>query len=149
VGVGTVLTSEQMRQAIDAGADFLVTPGTPPALAEALEQAQVPVVPGGATPTEFLALMARGFHACKLFPASAVGGLAMIKGLAGPLAGLVLCPTGGISEDNAADFLAQPNVACVGGSWMVPRPRLAAGEWDKVRAASRRAAAIVAATRAA
>ena len=148
VGAGTVLTSEQMRQAIDAGADFLVTPGTPPSLADALEQAQVPVVPGAATPTEFLALMTRGFHACKLFPATAVGGLAMIRGLAGPLADLVLCPTGGISEDNAADFLAQPNVACVGGSWMVPRPWLAAGEWDKVRAASRRAAAIVADTRA-
>src|SRR3546814_6658564 len=104
---------------------------------------------GGATPTEFLALMARGFRVCKLFPANAVGGLAMLKGLAGPLADLTLCPTGGISEDNAAEFLAQPNVACVGGSWMVPRPWLAAGEWDKVRKASRRAAAIVAGTRSA
>src|SRR3546814_20077026 len=68
----------------------------------------------------------------------------MLKGLAGPLADLTLCPTGGISEDNAAEFLAQPNVACVGGSWMVPRPWLAAGEWDKVRDASRRAAGIFA-----
>jgi len=144
VGAGTVLTNEQIRQSIDAGADFLVTPGTPPALADALAQAPVPVVPGGATPTEFLALMARGFRVCKLFPASAVGGLAMLKGLAGPLAGLTLCPTGGINEDNAAEFLAQPNVACIGGSWMVPKPWLAAGEWDKVRDASKRAAAIVA-----
>ena len=149
IGAGTVLTSEQVRQSIDAGADFLVTPGTPPALADALAQAPIPVVPGGATPTEFLALMARGFRVCKLFPANAVGGLAMLKGLAGPLAGLVLCPTGGINEDNAAEFLAQPNVACIGGSWMVPRPWLAAGEWDKVRETSRRAAAIVAGTRAA
>src|SRR3546814_2445491 len=93
-----------------------------------ISQAPIPVVPGGATPTEFLALMARGFRVCKLFPANAVGGLAMLKGLAGPLADLALCPTGGISEDNAAEFLAQPNVACVGGSWMVPRPWLAAGE---------------------
>ena len=144
VGAGTVLTTEQIRQSIDAGADFLVTPGTPPALADAVAQAPIPVVPGGATPTEFLALMARGFRVCKLFPANAVGGLAMIKGLAGPLAGLALCPTGGINEDNAAEFLAQPNVACIGGSWMVPRPWLAGGEWDKVREASRRAAAIVA-----
>lgn len=149
VGAGTVLTTEQIRQSIDAGADFLVTPGTPPALADALAQAPIPVVPGGATPTEFLALMARGFRVCKLFPANAVGGLAMLKGLAGPLAGLTLCPTGGINEDNAAEFLAQPNVACIGGSWMVPRPWLAAGEWDKVRDASRRAAAIVAKTRSA
>lgn len=149
IGAGTVLTSEQARQSIDAGADFLVTPGTPPALADALAQAPIPVVPGGATPTEFLALMARGFRVCKLFPANAVGGLAMLKGLAGPLAGLVLCPTGGINEDNAAEFLAQPNVACIGGSWMVPKPWLAAGEWDKVRDASRRATAIVAKTRSA
>src|SRR3546814_18541666 len=87
--------------------------------------------------------MARGFRVCKLFPANAVGGLAMLKGLAGPLADLTLCPTGGISEDNAAEFLAQPNVACVGGSWMVPKPWLAAGDWDKVRDASIRAAGIV------
>src|SRR3546814_6222593 len=75
-----------------------------------ISQAPIPVVPGGATPTEFLALMARGFRVCKLFPANAVGGLAMLKGLAGPLADLTLCPTGGISEDNAAEFLAQPHV---------------------------------------
>jgi len=149
VGAGTVLTGEQARQSIEAGADFLVTPGTPPALADALAQAPIPVVPGGATPTEFLALMARGFRVCKLFPANAVGGLAMLKGLAGPLAGLALCPTGGINEDNAAGFLAQPNVACVGGSWMVPGPWLAAGEWNKVREAARRAAAIVAGSRSA
>ncbi|MFC3715415.1 bifunctional 4-hydroxy-2-oxoglutarate aldolase/2-dehydro-3-deoxy-phosphogluconate aldolase [Luteimonas soli] len=149
VGTGTVLTTEQIRQSIDAGADFLVTPGTPAALADALAQAPIPAVPGGATPTEFLALMARGFRVCKLFPASAVGGLAMLKGLAGPLAGLTLCPTGGINEDNAAEFLAQSNVACVGGSWMVPKPWLAAGEWDKVRDASRRAAAIVVGSRSA
>ena len=143
IGAGTVLTTEQIRQSIDAGADFLVTPGTPAAMADVLAQVSIPVVPGGATPTEFLALMARGFRICKLFPANAVGGLAMLKGLAGPLAELKLCPTGGISEANAAEFLAQPNVACVGGSWMVPKEWLVAGEWDKVREASAKAAAIV------
>ena len=142
IGAGTVLTTEQIRQSIDAGADFLVTPGTPSAMADALALAPIPVVPGGATPTEFLALMARGFRICKLFPANAVGGLAMLKGLAGPLAELKLCPTGGISEANAAEYLAQPNVVCIGGSWMVPKEWLAAGEWDKVREASARAAAI-------
>jgi len=143
IGAGTVLTTEQIRQSIDAGADFLVTPGTPAAMADVLAQVSIPVVPGGATPTEFLALMARGFRICKLFPANAVGGLAMLKGLAGPLAELKLCPTGGISEANAAEFLAQPNVVCVGGSWMVPKAWLAAGEWSKVREASAKAAAIV------
>ncbi len=149
VGAGTVLSVEQMQQAIDAGADFLVTPGTPPVLADALAQAPIPVVPGGATPTEFLSLMARGFRVCKLFPASAVGGLAMLKGLAGPLADLKICPTGGITEANAGEFLAQPNVVCIGGSWMVPGNWIADGEWDKVRDSSTKAAAIASAARAA
>lgn len=148
VGAGTVLTPQQIRQAIDVGADFLVTPGTPAAMADALAHAPVPVVPGGATPTEFLALMARGFRVCKLFPASAVGGLAMVRGLAAPLAGLVLCPTGGITQDTAARFLAEPNVACIGGSWMVPGQWLAEGAWDQVRQASAQAAAIARAARA-
>lgn len=147
IGAGTVLDEAQIRQSVDAGADFLVTPGTPPALAEALARAPIPAVPGGATPTEFMSLLARGFRCCKLFPASAVGGLAMLKGLAGPLGQLKLCPTGGISESNAAEFLAQPNVLCIGGSWMVPKDWLAAGDWARVRESATRAAAIVAAAR--
>ena len=143
VGAGTVLSTEQMQQAIAAGADFLVTPGTPPALADALAQADIPVVPGAATPTELLALMARGFRVCKLFPATAVGGLAMLKGLAGPLSELKICPTGGIGENTAADYLSQPNVVCIGGSWMVPKGWIEAGQWDKVRESSAQAAAIV------
>ncbi len=147
IGAGTVLTAEHIARSVDAGADFLVTPGTPAPLAEALARASIPAVPGGATPTEFLQLMAHGFRCCKLFPANAVGGLAMLKGLAGPLAGLKLCPTGGISETNAAEFLAQPNVLCVGGSWMVPKDWLAAGDWTKVRESAAKAAAIIAAAR--
>jgi 2-dehydro-3-deoxyphosphogluconate aldolase/(4S)-4-hydroxy-2-oxoglutarate aldolase len=143
IGAGTVLTETQLQQAIDAGADFIVTPGTPPALADALARAPLPVVPGAATPTELLALMARGFRVCKLFPATAVGGLAMLKGLAGPLADLKLCPTGGIGESTAAEYLAQPNVVCIGGSWMVPKDWLANGEWDKVRESAAKARAIV------
>ncbi len=147
IGAGTVLTIEQMQRSIDAGADFLVTPGTPPALADALARAPIPVVPGGATPTEFLALMARGFTTCKLFPASAVGGLAMLKGLAGPMAELMLCPTGGITEANAGEYLSQPNVLCVGGSWMVPKAWLDDGDYARVTAASAGAAALVAGSR--
>lgn len=143
IGAGTVLTTDQIKRSIDAGADFLVTPGTPPALADALAQAAIPVVPGAATPTELLSLMARGFRFCKLFPATAVGGLAMLKGLAGPLADLKLCPTGGIGENDAADYLAQPNVVCIGGSWMVAKEWLAAGDYAKVTESSARAAAIV------
>lgn len=143
IGAGTVLNALNIQQSIDAGADFLVTPGTPPALADALADTAIPVVPGGATPTEFLALMARGFRVCKLFPASAVGGLTMLKGLAGPLADLKLCPTGGIGEDTAADYLKQPNVLCIGGSWMVPKAWIDNGEWDKVEASSAKAAQII------
>ncbi len=143
IGAGTVLTEAQIRGSIDAGADFLVTPGTHTALADALAKAPLPVVPGAATPTEFLSLMARGFRVCKLFPASAVGGLEMIKGLAAPLAGLKLCPTGGIGEKDAAEYLAQPNVVCIGGSWMVAKEWLAAGDYAKVTESASRAAAIV------
>ncbi len=143
IGAGTVLSELQMLQAIDAGADFLVTPGTPPSLAIMLADAPIPAVPGAATPTELLSLAAHGFRVCKLFPAAAVGGLAMVKGLAGPLPDLKLCPTGGINETNAGDYLAQPNVACVGGSWMVPKAWLAEGQWDKVKASAAAAAAIV------
>lgn len=142
IGAGTVLTEAQIRGSIDAGADFLVTPGTPPAMADALARAPLPVVPGAATPTELLSLMARGFRVCKLFPATAVGGLAMLKGLAAPLAGLKLCPTGGIGEKDAAEYLAQPNVVCIGGSWMVAKEWLAAGDYAKVTESAARAAAI-------
>ena len=143
IGAGTVLSELQLRQSVDAGADFLVTPGTPAPLARLLADAPIPAVPGAATPTELLTLMGLGFRVCKLFPATAVGGLQMLKGLAGPLSELKLCPTGGISEANAAEFLSQPNVLCIGGSWMVPKDWLAQGQWDKVKASSAKAAAIV------
>jgi 2-dehydro-3-deoxyphosphogluconate aldolase/(4S)-4-hydroxy-2-oxoglutarate aldolase len=147
VGAGTVLTVQQMQQAIDAGADFLVTPGTPAFMADALAEAPLPVVPGAASPTELLELYRRGFRVCKLFPASAVGGLAMIKGLAGPIPDLKLCPTGGITETTAAEYLEQKNVVCIGGSWMVPGHWIENGEWDKVRDSAAQAAKIVARVR--
>ncbi len=149
IGAGTVLDADNIRASTDAGADFLVTPGTPAALADALVEASIPAVPGAATPTEFMALRARGFRHCKLFPASAVGGLSMLKGLAGPLHDMRFCPTGGISESNAAEFLAQPNVLCIGGSWMLDKAWIAAGDWPRVRETAARAAQIVRAARAA
>ena len=147
IGAGTVLTQDQITQSIDAGADFLVTPGTPPAIAEALAAADIPVVPGAATPTELLSLMARGFRVCKLFPSNAVGGLAMVKGLAGPFPDLKLCANGGINEASAGDYLAEANVVCVGGSWMLPKAWLAAGDWDKVRDSAAKAVQIAAGAR--
>jgi 2-dehydro-3-deoxyphosphogluconate aldolase/(4S)-4-hydroxy-2-oxoglutarate aldolase len=132
VGAGTILTPEQLGAAESAGADFIVTPGTTAALREALAASLLPIVPGAATPGEVMALAELGFRVAKLFPASAVGGIAMLKALQGPLAEFQFCPTGGLGEADAASYLALPNVACIGGSWML------AGSADEIsRAASR------------
>lgn len=143
LGAGTVLDAAQVAEARDAGAAFLVTPGTPPALAEALVASGLPAVPGAATASELIALAARGFRVAKLFPAAAIGGLALIRALKGPLPDLVFCPTGGIGENDAASYLAERNVAAVGGSWMVRPEWIAAGDFDAIRNAARRAKAAV------
>lgn len=140
VGAGTVLDAAQLHAAQAAGAQFIVTPGTPLTLADALAAATVPVVPGAATVSEILALAARGFDAVKLFPAEPLGGVAMLKALRGPLPGVGLCPTGGIVESQLPAYLAQPNVLCVGGSWLVRDDWVAAGDFDAIRQAARRAA---------
>ena len=119
IGAGTVLTAEQLQAAEGAGADFIVTPGTTEALREALAASLLPIVPGAATPGEVMALAEYGFRVAKLFPAAAVGGLAMLKALQGPLADFQFCPTGGLTEADAAEYLALKNVACIGGSWML------------------------------
>jgi 2-dehydro-3-deoxyphosphogluconate aldolase/(4S)-4-hydroxy-2-oxoglutarate aldolase len=119
VGAGTVLVPEQLAAAETAGADFIVTPGTTEALREALAASLLPIVPGAATPSEVMALAESGFRVAKLFPASAVGGIAMLKALQGPLADFQFCPTGGLTEGDAEAYLALPNVACIGGSWML------------------------------
>jgi 2-dehydro-3-deoxyphosphogluconate aldolase/(4S)-4-hydroxy-2-oxoglutarate aldolase len=143
VGAGTVLTPDQIRAAEQAGADFLVTPGASPTMIVALAASALPVVPGAATPSELLTLVEHGFRVAKLFPAAAVGGITMLKALHGPLADLMFCPTGGIGEADAAGYLAQPNVACIGGSWMVPRNWLQAGDWGKVSDSAAKARAII------
>ena len=139
VGVGTVLRPEQLSAAESAGADFLVTPGTTAALREALAASLLPIVPGAATPSEVMALAEQGFRVAKLFPAAAMGGIAMLKALQGPLAEFQFCPTGGITEADAFAYLALPNVACIGGSWML------SNDPSEVERAAARCAAIVAA----
>jgi 2-dehydro-3-deoxyphosphogluconate aldolase/(4S)-4-hydroxy-2-oxoglutarate aldolase len=143
IGAGTVLEPAHVAQAAAAGADFIVTPGTTPELLDALAASPVPSVPGAATASELMVLAARGFRVAKLFPAMAVGGLAMVKSLQGPLPDLALCPTGGIGENDAAAFLAQRNVACLGGSWMVAKAWLDAGDYTAVSASAARARAII------
>jgi len=143
IGAGTVLTPAHIAAAEQAGADFLVTPGASPSMIRALAACALPVVPGAATPSELLTLAEHGFQVAKLFPAAAVGGITMLKALHGPLPELMFCPTGGIGESDAAGYLAQPNVACIGGSWMVPRQWLQNGEWNKVTDSAARARAII------
>lgn len=139
VGAGTVTTPEQMRQALGAGAKFLVSPGATPRLTDAAAACEAPFLLGVATPSEAMALRERGFRAMKFFPAEAAGGAKMLASIAGPLGDLVFCPTGGIDLAKAPAYLNLPNVACVGGSWMVPKAALAAGDYAQVETLAREA----------
>ena len=140
VGAGTIVDPAQIQAAVDAGARFLVSPGTSPALAAAAAQAPIPFLPGVATPSEAMTLRALGFRAMKLFPAEAVGGAKLLASIYGPLSDIVFCPTGGIDAAKALTYLALPNVLCVGGSWMLPKAALEAGDYATVEALSREAA---------
>lgn len=142
VGVGTVTKPEQFAQVEAAGARFAVTPGLTDELAEAAKAAGMPLLPGVMTPSEVIAALAHGFDAMKLFPAEQAGGLGMLKALGGPFANVLFCPTGGVTLESAPKFLALPNVACVGGSWLVPKDKVAAGEWHVVTQLAREAAAL-------
>jgi 2-dehydro-3-deoxyphosphogluconate aldolase/(4S)-4-hydroxy-2-oxoglutarate aldolase len=132
VGAGTVCSAAQAEAAVAAGAQFLVSPGSTDGLLDALAERAVPFLAGVATPSEMLRLLERGITEAKLFPASAVGGTALLKAVAGPLPQLRFCPTGGISAASAPEYLALPNVGCVGGSWLAPADALAAGDWDRI-----------------
>jgi len=118
VGAGTVNTAQQVDDALAAGARFLVSPGATPNLLDALQASGVPFLPGTATASDIVALIERGITHAKLFPAEVVGGVRALKAFAGPFPQMRFCPTGGITVDNASGYLAQPNVVCVGGSWM-------------------------------
>ncbi|MEU6281424.1 bifunctional 4-hydroxy-2-oxoglutarate aldolase/2-dehydro-3-deoxy-phosphogluconate aldolase [Streptomyces sp. NPDC047028] len=142
VGAGTVLTPEQVTRCVDAGARFLVSPGWTDALLAAMRGAGVPFLPGVSTASEVVALLERGVREMKFFPAQAAGGTAYLTSLAGPLPQARFCPTGGIGPATAPDYLALPNVGCVGGSWMVPPDAVAAGDWGRVEALARASAAL-------
>ena len=133
VGIGTVLTPDDLKRSVDIGARFALSPGATPALLDAAAAASIPFLPGVATATEMMEALVRGFTTAKYFPATAAGGLPGIKALAGPFPQARFCPTGGITEDNAAEWLAQPNVVAVGGSWLTPEAEIKAGNWDAIR----------------
>jgi 2-dehydro-3-deoxyphosphogluconate aldolase/(4S)-4-hydroxy-2-oxoglutarate aldolase len=141
-GVGTVTTAADVARALAAGAKFLVSPGTPAALAQALAAAPVPAMPGCATASEALALAALGFPVLKFFPAEASGGVRWLNAIGAPLSDIRFCPTGGIDAGNAASYLALRNVVAVGGSWVVPADAVAAGDFARVRALAREATAL-------
>jgi 2-dehydro-3-deoxyphosphogluconate aldolase/(4S)-4-hydroxy-2-oxoglutarate aldolase len=142
VGAGTVLDEALLAQAVAAGADFAVTPGTPAALIPALTKAAVPTIPGAQTLGEMMTLRAAGFRLLKFFPAEAVGGCAVLRAVASVLPDLRFCPTGGIDLEIASAYLALPNVSCVGGSWMVPADQVATRAFDAIGEAARQAAAL-------
>jgi 2-dehydro-3-deoxyphosphogluconate aldolase/(4S)-4-hydroxy-2-oxoglutarate aldolase len=142
VGVGTVTNPADLGKAVAAGARFLVSPGTPRALADALAAAAVPALPGCATVSEAMALADRGFKVLKFFPAEPSGGVAWLNAVAEPLPHIKFCPTGGVNIANAAAYLALPNVVAVGGSWPAPAPMIGAGKFDRITALAREAAAL-------
>lgn len=142
VGAGTLVTTQDVSDVVAAGATFGVTPGSPAALVDAVLEANLPLLPGAATATEAMTLQARGFEVLKFFPAEAAGGIKMLKGLGGPLPGISFCPTGGVSPENAPDYLALPNVVCAGGSWIAPLDLVKAGDWDEIETRARAAAAL-------
>ncbi|MBP7049367.1 MAG: bifunctional 4-hydroxy-2-oxoglutarate aldolase/2-dehydro-3-deoxy-phosphogluconate aldolase [Thauera sp.] len=142
VGAGTVITPADLAAAERAGARFAVSPGATATLVAAAAECALPWLPGVATASEAMAALERGHRHLKLFPAEAAGGTALLRGLHGPLPGLRFCPTGGITPASAGNYLALPNVACVGGSWLTPADRMAAGDWPRIEALAREASAL-------
>ncbi|CAK7285104.1 KHG/KDPG aldolase [Streptomyces misionensis JCM 4497] len=142
VGAGTVITAEQVDACVAAGARFLVSPGWTPSLLDAMRASGVPFLPGVSTASEVVALLERGVRDMKFFPARAAGGTEYLRSLAGPLPQARFCPTGGIGPATAPEYLALPNVGCVGGSWMVPADAVAERDWARIEALARGAAGL-------
>jgi 2-dehydro-3-deoxyphosphogluconate aldolase/(4S)-4-hydroxy-2-oxoglutarate aldolase len=142
VGIGTVLKLADVTHAIDAGADFLVSPGTPASLVQALADAPVPVLPGCSTVSEAMTLAAFGFPVLKFFPAEPSGDVRWLSAVAEPLPDIRFVPTGGVNGDNAASYLSRGNVLAVGGSWVASPEAIAAGDFAGITARARIAAAL-------
>jgi 2-dehydro-3-deoxyphosphogluconate aldolase/(4S)-4-hydroxy-2-oxoglutarate aldolase len=142
VGAGTALSAAQFENSVAAGAKFVVSPGATDALLDAVAGADGRLLPGIATASEAMKLIERGYKFAKFFPAAASGGAAFLSSIASPLPQLKFCPTGGITLASAPDYLKLPNVVCIGGSWMVGRAAIAAGDWAGITAAAKAAAAL-------
>jgi 2-dehydro-3-deoxyphosphogluconate aldolase/(4S)-4-hydroxy-2-oxoglutarate aldolase len=142
VGAGTLTRARDFSDCAAVGAQFGVTPGLTAELIAASAKSGFPLLPGIMTPTELIAARAAGFDACKLFPAQQAGGVGMLKALGGPFPDHVFCPTGGVTRTNAAEYLALPNVLCVGGSWITPAASMASSDWPAIESLARDAAAL-------
>ena len=143
LGLGTVLTPQDLETARSLGARFALSPGATPELLDAAAAGDLPFIPGVQTASELMAALARGFDVVKFFPAGPAGGMAALRALAGPFPQVRFCPTGGIGEETFADWLALPNVVSVGGSWLAPAADIRAGDWQGITARARRAVAKV------
>jgi 2-dehydro-3-deoxyphosphogluconate aldolase/(4S)-4-hydroxy-2-oxoglutarate aldolase len=143
LGAGTVLTPEQVDRAVEAGASYIVTPGFSAAVVRRCQDLGVPVFPGVATPTEIQMALEAGLDTVKFFPAETVGGIKALTAMSAPFRNLRFIPTGGITTDNLAEYLAVPSVLAVGGSWMVAADLVAAGSFEEVTRLSEAAVAIV------
>ena len=142
VGAGTLLTEKDVEAAKEAGATFGVSPGATARLMDACEANDLPLLPGAATSTEAMALLERGYRVQKFFPAEANGGAPALKAIGAPLPQISFCPTGGVSLKNAGDYLSLSNTLCVGGSWVAPKDKVTAGDWEAITALAREAAAL-------
>lgn len=132
VGAGTIITPEQLQAVADAGAVFAISPGLTPTLLQAANQGRIALIPGISTLSELIMGMEYGYDHFKFFPAEAAGGIPMLKAIAGPIPQATFCPTGGISPQNYQAYLALSNVACVGGSWLVPAEAVKAKNWEAI-----------------
>jgi 2-dehydro-3-deoxyphosphogluconate aldolase/(4S)-4-hydroxy-2-oxoglutarate aldolase len=143
VGAGTLLTPQDVKNAVDAGATFGVSPGATDTLLEACEAADLPLLPGAATSSEVMRLLERGYRVQKFFPAEANGGAPALKAIGAPLPQVKFCPTGGVSPKNAPIYLGLSNTLCVGGSWVAPKDLIAAKDWSAIEALAAEAAALL------
>lgn len=142
VGAGTLLTPQDVKNAVDAGATFGVSPGATDTLLEASEAADLPLLPGAATSSEVMRLLERGYRVQKFFPAETNGGAPALKAIGAPLPQVKFCPTGGVSPKNAPIYLGLSNTLCVGGSWVAPKDLIAAKDWSAIKALAAEAAAL-------
>jgi 2-dehydro-3-deoxyphosphogluconate aldolase/(4S)-4-hydroxy-2-oxoglutarate aldolase len=142
VGAGTLLTPQDVKNAVNAGATFGVSPGATDTLLDACEAADLPLLPGAATSSEVMRLLERGYRVQKFFPAEANGGAPALKAIGAPLPQVKFCPTGGVSPTNAPTYLSLSNTLCVGGSWVAPKDLIAAKDWSAIEALAAEAAAL-------